>query len=584
MDKYLAITNNKPIDEFNIHIDIKFKINSNKYDYDLLGASTKFKTVIIDIEDIKNKNIHAVYYYRINEYYKKGYCIAKDPNDNFYLLVNNVTIYTEIIRYPVIRSFRVYLISQKHLFQLIDRSFNIYNIFHAKYYLELSVDYNTARKIAYNKRVCGFVIIFITCFFIYPLSFSFVNSIFYCLQNLLKLSLVRSAISNKSLLLSSLYKDLMFYDLPYYTIMIPLYKELRTLKSILNAVDQICYDKDRLDVKFIIEEDDLSMVRALLLLTIPDYIHIIKVPKAFPRTKPKALNYAMRYIKGQYLVIYDAEDVPDPKQLLKALVAFDSLPNEYVCVQARLNFYNAEYNLLTRFFSIEYFLWFNYLIKGLAYLKLPTPLGGTSNHFRVNIIKELGFWDAYNVTEDADLGLRIYLNNYKTYLIDSTTFEEAPTSLDNWLYQRSRWIKGFIQTFFVFLDIKKDFSFNNIISNIIVYILVGLGPYNFFVLPWLILKIGVSITNPYLTAIMVVNCFLIMIYSYCSTICMLYDIRSMSSFPLKFSTLNIIISLFYPIYWILHIIASYRALFELCIIPFKWNKTEHGIDSTSIKG
>lgn len=590
MDKYLAISSNKYIDKNIklpklrtevIHSNIKFNINCNQYDDNLQNVSIKLNVALIDIEYINNKKIHAVYYCRMNEYYQKGYCIAKDNNDNFYLLMNNIAICTEITRYPAMRNLKVYLISKTHLFQLLDQSFKIYNVFCAKYYLELSVDYHTARSISYNKRIGGFIIIFILCFFFYPVFFSFTNSVFYCLQNILKLSLVYSALSNQSLLMVSLYQDLIFYDLPYYTIMVPLYKEVKTLKSILQAMDKICYHKERLDIKFIIEEDDWTMVRALLLINIPNYIHIIKVPKSFPRTKPKALNYAMRYIKGQYLVIYDAEDVPDPNQLLKALAAFDSLPSEYVCMQARLNFYNAEYNLLTRFFSIEYFLWFNYLIKGLAYLKLPTPLGGTSNHFRVNIIKELGFWDAYNVTEDADFGLRIYLNQYKTYLIDSTTFEEAPTTLDNWLYQRARWIKGFIQTFFVFLDIKKNYSLKNIINSIIAYILVGLGPYNFFVLPWLILKIGTSISNSYLVIIMIINCLLIFIYSYCSTVCMLYDIKNMSSFPLKCSLFNVVISLVYPIYWILHVIASYRAILELCITPFKWNKTEHGIDKDS---
>lgn len=565
------------LDELDMNGYPKFKDNHNNHDYSLMDYSRKFKVDLIDIDYINNKKIRPIYYYKINEYYQRGYCIAKDDQDTFYLFVNNTAFFTATINQPTVGSFKIYLINTKNLFQLLDKGFKKHNIYRAKYYLESLTNNKGARMVHYNKRIVGFIIIFTSCFVFYRTSFAFINAIFYFLQNILKLSLVGSAIFSQPKFNVVLYKNIIFHDLPNYTIMIPLYKEARILASIISNIDKIYYPKNKLDVKFIIEEDDLNMIRALLHMPIPDYIHIIKIPKSFPRTKPKALNYAMNYIKGQYVVVYDAEDRPDPDQLLKALSVFNSLPNEYCCLQAKLNFYNAEYNLLTRFFSIEYFLWFNYLIKGLSYFELPTPLGGTSNHFRVNAIKKLGFWDAYNVTEDADLGLRIYLQNYKTYLLDSTTLEEAPITLDNWLFQRSRWIKGFFQTFFVFFAIKKNYSPRNIFYNIIAYILVGLSSYNFVVLPWIIITLGANINNSYLTKIMIINCFLIIIYSYCSVICMLQDIQKMHGFPLKCSGLNIIISLFYPVYWILHIIASYRAILELLLNPFKWNKTEHGV-------
>ena len=190
------------------------------------------------------------------------------------------------------------------------------------------------------------------------------------------------------------------------------------------------------------------MNKALSIVDLPKYIHVIKVPVSFPRTKPKAMNYAISYVKGEYLCVYDAEDRPDSDQLLKALQAFKELSQEYACVQARLNFYNPNENMLTSFFSIEYSLWFEYLLKGLNLYELPITLGGTSNHFKVSALEKIGYWDAYNVTEDADLGIRLYSNGYKVHIIDSETLEEAPIGLFNWLAQRTRWIKGFI-VFFV---------------------------------------------------------------------------------------------------------------------------------------
>ncbi|CAF1409727.1 unnamed protein product, partial [Didymodactylos carnosus] len=189
-----------------------------------------------------------------------------------------------------------------------------------------------------------------------------------------------------------------------YTILLPLYKEANKLKSLINYITNLDYPKNKLDVKIIVESDDLSMVHENILYTLPSYMHLIKVPFSLPRTKPKALNYAMQYCKGKYVVIYDAEDRPAFDQLLKAVIEFDRLPEEYVCLQAKLTFYNENENLLTKLFNIEYCIWFEYLLTGLSLMSLPVLLGGTSNHFKLDILQKVGFWDAYNVTEDADLG------------------------------------------------------------------------------------------------------------------------------------------------------------------------------------
>ncbi|XVN43667.1 MAG: glycosyltransferase family 2 protein [Candidatus Rickettsia vulgarisii] len=185
----------------------------------------------------------------------------------------------------------------------------------------------------------------------------------------------------------------------------------------IGYINNINYPKHKLDVKIIVEADDHTMINENILDNLPFYIHLIKVPFSLPRTKPKALNYAIQYCKGKYAVIYDAEDKPDSDQLLKAVMAFAQLPEEYACLQAILNFYaNENENLLTKLFSIEYCLWFEYFLKGLSIMNLPIPFGGTSNHFRISVLQKVGFWDAYNVTEDADLGIRLATYNYKIHI------------------------------------------------------------------------------------------------------------------------------------------------------------------------
>jgi hypothetical protein len=170
------------------------------------------------------------------------------------------------------------------------------------------------------------------------------------------------------------------------------------------------------------------------------------VPDAQPKTKPKACNYALIQAEGKYVVIYDAEDRPDRDQLKKIVVAYSKAEERIVCIQCKLNYYNRDQNLLTQWFTIEYSSWFDLFMPGLDAADSPIPLGGTSNHLVSEKLIELGAWDSFNVTEDADLGVRLHKFGYKTAIVDSTTYEEANSDLYNWIRQRSRWVKGYIQT------------------------------------------------------------------------------------------------------------------------------------------
>src|SRR6185312_3160425 len=198
----------------------------------------------------------------------------------------------------------------------------------------------------------------------------------------------------------------------------------------------------------VLEADDAETIAAAEAVREAGF-ELVLVPEGVPRTKPKAANFALQFARGEYLVIYDAEDRPEPDQLLKAVAAFRAGPRTLACVQARLNFYNADHNWLTRMFALDYALWFDMLLPGLDRIGMPMPLGGTSNHFRTAILRDIGGWDAFNVTEDADIGIRLAQLGYRVSMLDSTTFEEAPLRFGVWLRQRSRWLKGYMQTWLV---------------------------------------------------------------------------------------------------------------------------------------
>jgi len=513
--------------------------------------------------DLETKNIEVLDYSKINEYFKEGYFIFKNAKGEINYAVSNF----DIIKKKCLCAQNLHRITTDNLYAILERSFSTKNTDIAINYLEHKFPGASAKNIDYKKIISGFAIIFfLLCIFFINI-FNLLNNFVYIAQNVLKgLLFIRGITSDQKSLINEINDDM-----PIYSVLIPLYKEERKIVAILKAMKNLNYPKDKLDIKLIIEDDDILTMRAIKVNKLPSYIHVIKVPYSLPRTKPKALNYAMTYVRGQYVVIYDAEDVPDPDQLLKALYAFNRLPEKYACVQAKLNFYNAKTNLLTKFFSIEYSLWFDYLLKGLSIMNLPVTLGGTSNHFKVDKLREIGYWDAYNVTEDADLGIRLYLNGYKVHLINSITMEEAPTDIPIWIAQRARWIKGFIQTIFVFMKTKKDYKKFNIFKILTVYIFVGLSTYSFFCLPWLLLVLMFDLP-PYIYYLWLINSIFSFSYMYMIAYFILTKDRSIW----QLSILEWLALILWPFYFLLHTISSYRAVWEIIKSPFEWNKTPHG--------
>ncbi|WP_078113474.1 glycosyltransferase family 2 protein [Gordonia sp. IITR100] len=239
-------------------------------------------------------------------------------------------------------------------------------------------------------------------------------------------------------------------DLPVYTVLLPVYGEPEIVANLVAGVGKIDYPADKLDILLVLEEDD-NETRAAVEHAELDGITPVLVPPSEPRTKPKACNVAMSLPseRSDIVTIYDAEDIPDPLQLRRAAAVFAASPPEVGSVQARLGYYNERENLLTRWFAIEYDQWFSYMLPALSASKCVIPLGGTSNHIRTDVLREVGGWDAYNVTEDADLGIRLARYGYRTVVLDSLTGEEANADVVNWVRQRSRWYKGYLQTFLV---------------------------------------------------------------------------------------------------------------------------------------
>ena len=217
-------------------------------------------------------------------------------------------------------------------------------------------------------------------------------------------------------------------ELPSYTVMIPAYNEASVIVKLIQNVAELDYPADRLEVLILVEQDDEETLGALRSAEPPPQFKLVLIPPAEPRTKPKALNFGLTLARGDIIAVYDVEDAPDVLQLRRAAVTLNRYGPEVGCVQAQLTYSNAVQNIITKWFTIEYVMWFSFFLPGLSSLGAPIPLGGTSNHFRRDALRALGAWDPYNVTEDCDLGIRMFREHYQIKVLEFHLPSKKPTA------------------------------------------------------------------------------------------------------------------------------------------------------------
>ncbi len=368
-------------------------------------------------------------------------------------------------------------------------------------------------------------------------------------------------------------------DLPLYTILVPLYQEANVLPALVQSLSALDYPRERLDIKLVVEADDAETRQALSALDLAACFHTVVVPPSAPRTKPKACNYALRFARGEFTVIFDAEDRPEPDQLKKSVARFRSSPETVGCLQARLNFYNRDENWLTRLFALDYALWFDFLLPGLDAMAVPMPLGGTSNHFRTRVLRAIHGWDPFNVTEDADLGIRLARLGHRATTLDSTTYEEATSRSGDWLKQRSRWLKGYMQTWLVHMrnpralwkhaGARGFFAFQLFIGGTFVSSLANPLMWTIFLASH---AAGLAIFSGPFGEVLARASFLSLVAG--NT---LFVYLAMLG-PYRRGWLQLApYGLTAPLYWLLISAAAYRAAWHLIRRPFHWEKTRHGV-------
>ena len=366
--------------------------------------------------------------------------------------------------------------------------------------------------------------------------------------------------------------------LPSYSVLVALYDEAESVPGLVAALKRLDWPRDRLDIKLVCEADDAATLAALDQLDLPRHFDIVRVPVGGPRTKPKALCYALPLAGGEYVALYDAEDRPDPGQLVAAWQAFDAAASDVGCVQAPLEIANREAGAIARMFAFEYAALFRALLPWLSARGLLLPLGGTSNHFRRSVLDRVGGWDPFNVTEDADLGVRLARFGYRTQTIACPTAEPAPVSFATWLPQRTRWFKGWMQTWLVHMRDP-------------VRLVAELGPGSFLIAQILFAGMVVSaLAHPFLVVtglVLLVDLAMARPMTLWKSMLFGVDLVNVACGYLSFLLLGWQtlgrserrgfwkVVLFTPVYWMMMSLAAWRAVWQLCRRPHHWEKTPH---------
>ncbi|HYG28421.1 MAG TPA: glycosyltransferase family 2 protein [Caulobacteraceae bacterium] len=358
-------------------------------------------------------------------------------------------------------------------------------------------------------------------------------------------------------------------DLPAYTVICPLYREAEVAPELVAALERLDYPRDRLQVLVMLEADDLDTRQVFADMSLPSFMQVLVAPPGIPRTKPRACNVALARARGEYIVIYDAEDRPDPRQLREAAERFAAAPASLACLQAplRIEFDGA---FLPAQFALEYAAQFEVLQPALAKFGAPFPLGGTSNHFRTSVLREVGGWDPYNVTEDADLGFRLARGGHSLGVLASPTWETAPRTMIEWLPQRTRWVKGYMQTFGVHTrgpNLLRPPSFAALLATLGVSIASAFahGPVAAWVLAALAFGLAAGRTPP----IPPEDLALLLAGWSAAAFGGYVGLRRAG---LKVRLRDLALS---PAYWPLQSLAAGHALVQLVRRPFHWDKTPH---------
>ena len=369
------------------------------------------------------------------------------------------------------------------------------------------------------------------------------------------------------------------FRLPRVSVLVPLLHEKEIAGALIARLSRLTYPKSLLNVVLVLEAGDTVTRETIARTDMPDWMSVIEVPEANRlTTEPRALNYALDFCRGSIIGVWDAEDAPEPDQIERVVSRFQQAPENVACLQGILDYYNSRSNWISRCFTIEYASWWRVILPGIARMGLVIPLGGTTLFFRRNILETLGGWDAHNVTEDADLGVRLARHGYVTELLPTVTYEEATSRVWPWMRQRSRWLKGFLITWCVHMrnpaKLYADLGCARFLG-VQTMLLATFIQFAFAPLLWSFWVMLFGLTHPIETTLGTVTVWaMIVLFIFCGIVNLCISILAVSGKSHRHLLGWVLTMLFY---FPMGAVAAFKGLHECVVRPFFWDKTQHGV-------
>ena len=242
-------------------------------------------------------------------------------------------------------------------------------------------------------------------------------------------------------------------ELPTVSILIPAHNEQMVIEDTLQAMINLDYPKDKLEV--IPVNDNSSDGTGEIVDAYAERYPFIKPLHTKPPTggkgKSGALNQGLKHSTGEVIVVYDADNTPEPEAIYNLVLGLNN-DKKAAAVVGKFRVSNATKNLLTRFINIET-LTFQWLAQaGRWHWFKMTTIPGTNFAIRRSVIEELGGWDEKAISEDTELSFRVYNAGYHIRFFPAAiTWEQEPETLKVWWNQRLRWAQGNEYVIFKFL-------------------------------------------------------------------------------------------------------------------------------------
>jgi len=229
--------------------------------------------------------------------------------------------------------------------------------------------------------------------------------------------------------------------LPTVSILVPVKNEEKVVGRLLRVLVDMDYPEQKKEI-IVIDDDSTDKTVEICRRYVERYPNLIRlVLKPTSNRKASALNYGLRYAKGEIVATFDADNVPEPDALMRAAEYFED-PST-AAVQGRICSINADQNMLTKFISYEEAVRYEVYMRGKDSLGLFVDLAGTCQFIRRSVLERVGGWDEESLCEDMEMSFRLTENDCNIrYASEIRSWQENPANVTQLIRQRTRWYRG----------------------------------------------------------------------------------------------------------------------------------------------